>query len=122
MNLKDIQLSNNSELKIIKNNAFSYSSIESIIIPPSLIEFKEKWCFRTSKLTNILVNPNNPYYMNLSFQNQMKIVKILIHLFLQDVILKLQPFLDLSKSLDHLVFLNVEVFKKLNFQAIQFFK
>ena len=58
MNLKNIQLSNNSELKIIKNNAFSYSSIESIIIP-SEVTYIGKYAFSYKQFRHIELPKNS---------------------------------------------------------------
>ena len=62
--LSQITLSPNSNLKIIENEVFSYSSIESFTIPASVVEIKEEWCKNATKLKVVKVDPNNKRYSN----------------------------------------------------------
>ena len=64
LNIKTIQFPSDSELQTIEENAFEYSSIESIFIPASVIDLKEGWCNNMGKLTNIEVDPRNSRYFN----------------------------------------------------------
>ena len=60
--LKTLEFSSDSNLLTIEEDSFINSSIESITIPSSLIELKEKWCYGANKLNNIRIHPNNPHF------------------------------------------------------------
>lgn len=60
--LKTIDFEKDSELKTIEKFAFYKSSIETITIPRSLNELKDKWCVNTPHLKNIIFMPNNEIY------------------------------------------------------------
>ena len=60
-----VEIPTNSELKIIENNAFDSSSIESIEIPTSVVELKKEWCSNTLNLNKFNVMPNNEHYSNI---------------------------------------------------------
>lgn len=70
---KKIQLSFDSELKMIGKQAFYESSIESISIPSNFVKFEEGWNTGASKLTNIIISPTNPYYK--SYENNKLVLK-----------------------------------------------
>ena len=57
-----IEIPNDSKLQTIDKKAFSNSTIESIKIPSELVNLKKGWCYGISKLTKIIVSPNNPRY------------------------------------------------------------
>ena len=60
--LKTINIPVNSELRIIENEAFSFSSIERLTLPAKLIDLRDLWCNVTESLTYVDVDPNNPRY------------------------------------------------------------
>ena len=60
--IRSIRFDADSKLISIGKEAFSYSSIESIYIPSSLIYLHPEWCNFTKHSANISVSPNNPYY------------------------------------------------------------
>lgn len=57
--LKSLQFSSDSELRLIEKDAFMLSSIQSLTIPSSLIELNTNWCKATTNLTEIKIMPNN---------------------------------------------------------------
>ena len=72
-NIKSIEFSSDSELKIIEEGAFTFSSIESIFIPASVIDLKVGWCKFSDKLTTVKVDPRNSRYLN--YKDEMIICK-----------------------------------------------
>ena len=60
--LQRVQIPEYSELQIIKEKAFSFSSIESIFIPSSVLKLEEGWCDWANKLFRISVSENNEHY------------------------------------------------------------
>lgn len=44
-NIKNFEISENSHLKTIENNAFEWSKIKSFHIPSNLVDLKENWCY-----------------------------------------------------------------------------
>lgn len=62
INLKYIEVPEDSELEFIDEYAFYESSIEKITIPSKVIELKEGWCESTPNLTKIEVSPDNPFF------------------------------------------------------------
>ena len=65
-NIKSIQFPSDSKVVTIEKDAFINSLIEFISIPSSLIFLEEGWCRGTSRLTNVLISPNNPKYSYLN--------------------------------------------------------
>ena len=63
--IQSIEFSNESEITIIKEEAFLNCNIESLHIPRSINKLSDGWCRGTSKLTNIKIDPNNETYINL---------------------------------------------------------
>lgn len=60
--IQKIEFADDSEIKIIDNNGFSNSSIESITLPKNLMEL-QKDCFKSTRsLFKINITPNNNYY------------------------------------------------------------
>ncbi|KAK8839009.1 hypothetical protein M9Y10_032473 [Tritrichomonas musculus] len=57
--LKSIQFSSDSELRLIEKDAFMLSSIQSLTIPSSLFELNTNRCKATINLTEIKIMPNN---------------------------------------------------------------
>lgn len=51
--IKRLKFQKNSKLRTICRNSFKWSSIESIEIPSSIVEFKEGWCYGIKKLKDI---------------------------------------------------------------------
>lgn len=60
--VKSVQFTEDSEIKSFEDDSFSDSSIESIMIPSSLVELQKGWCYSTSKLTKITIDPKNPNF------------------------------------------------------------
>ena len=60
--IESIAFHNNSAIQTIENCAFNGSNIEYLIIPPSLTDLQEGWCFGVSNLANIVILPGNPNY------------------------------------------------------------
>ena len=52
----------NSKLQTIESNSFSMSSIESFVIPETLVDLKDGWCSSLRDLHKIIVSPKNPRY------------------------------------------------------------
>lgn len=52
----------NSELLLFEPFVFYETQIESLFVPPKVIEFKEEWCSKTTKLNRILVAKNNQLF------------------------------------------------------------
>lgn len=65
--IKSIQLSNNSNLQSINENAFFDSSLESLTIPSNVSEFREGWCSGVNYLNNIKINDEKE--MNIKYFN-----------------------------------------------------
>lgn len=62
--LKVFEVEKNSELRIIENKAFSYCSIESLLIPETVCTLEEDWCQETNNLNKVTIMPNNQIYKN----------------------------------------------------------
>ena len=62
--IKSIEISSNSKIHNIRKFAFYYSSIETVVIPPSVSELENGWCAFTPKLNNVIIMPNNQNYKN----------------------------------------------------------
>lgn len=60
--LKEIKMSNESQLKTIGNFAFSNTKIESFTIPPHLCELKKGWFGEMRNLKNITISPENKHF------------------------------------------------------------
>lgn len=58
-NLEKVEFSDDSELRIICENAFSLSEIKSITIPPKLIELKDGWKYQAECLKSVYISPKN---------------------------------------------------------------
>ena len=58
-NLENVEFSDDSELRIICENAFSLSEIKSITIPPKLIELKDGWKYRAESLKSVYISAKN---------------------------------------------------------------
>ena len=71
--LFEIKIQDESKLRTIEKNAFSYSNIKSITIPPSLIDLEEGWCKNALYLNEFKVSEKNPKYSN--YENQFIIGK-----------------------------------------------
>lgn len=54
--LTKIEIPKNSELQTIENNAFSFSSLQSLTIPSKLIDLKEGLCDGISYLNKIEIS------------------------------------------------------------------
>ena len=65
-NLRKIEISDDSKLRIINEDAFSFSKIDSLYIPASLVELKKGWCNKIEKLTHIKISSNNQRYIYLN--------------------------------------------------------
>lgn len=63
--VKSLQFSEDSEIRIIEQKAFQLSSIEKIIIPPSLTQLDERCFYLAINLKKVIVMPNNPVYCSL---------------------------------------------------------
>lgn len=57
--IQSISFPKNSEIKKFEKNAFFNSTIESIMIPSSLIELEDGWCYLMEDLKRITVDPAN---------------------------------------------------------------
>lgn len=60
--LKSINFSEDSGVLYFYPKIFFNSSIETITIPPSLVELKNDWCYHAIALNNIIVMPNNCHF------------------------------------------------------------
>lgn len=58
-NIKSITFSMDSEIHSIGKEAFSFSFVENLTIPPSVEEFHEGWCSGANRLCNIYLSPGN---------------------------------------------------------------
>lgn len=72
-NIVSINFSSDSELKKIEKGAFANSDIESLSIPPSVVELEEGWCKKTPRLTKVEISASNKRYKN--FENELVIGK-----------------------------------------------
>ena len=61
--IKTIKFVENSAVRTIYPDAFSFSNIEEIYFPSSLIDLEEGWCFGTEKLTKIITSPSNDQFI-----------------------------------------------------------
>ena len=61
--IKSIEFPLNSEIQTIEKNAFKNSSIEKLLIPPSLSNLNDGWCCGTSKLIKIIISPQNKNFI-----------------------------------------------------------
>lgn len=57
-----VQFSPDSSIQTIEPEAFFFSTIQCISIPPSLIELKTGWCSDTKRLSKVIISPNNEIY------------------------------------------------------------
>lgn len=62
-NLKYVDFTQNSKLRIIDKYSFFICSIQRITIPPNLVKINEGWVAGTNFLNEINVLPNNPNFM-----------------------------------------------------------
>lgn len=62
-NLKYVDFTQNSKLRIIDKYSFFMCSIQSITIPPNLVKINKCWVAGTNFLNEINVLPNNPNFM-----------------------------------------------------------
>lgn len=62
-NIKSITFSEDSEIETIKDKAFSYSSIEKLSIPASLVDLRKDWCCSSTKLNQIIIDPRNQHFI-----------------------------------------------------------
>lgn len=60
--LTSIEISENSMLKTIGKNAFSFSPITHINIPPNVEELEEGWCSSASYLQTVTISPKNRHF------------------------------------------------------------
>lgn len=66
--VKIIQIPDDSEIETIESEAFKLSKIESLTIPPSLINLAPKWSVSATNLKRVRVSPNNPRYRSINDQ------------------------------------------------------
>ena len=60
--VKSIEFPEDSNIQKIEKFAFSFSLLQSLTIPSSLVDLEEGWCSCVNKLTKIKISPNNPRY------------------------------------------------------------
>lgn len=65
-----IEFTKDSELRTIEKIAFEDSKIEIISIPSSVNQLQDGWCKGTSKLTNVLISPENNYFKYFDHENK----------------------------------------------------
>ena len=58
-----IQFSEDSQLRVIENSSFTFSSIVTLFIPASVVKLEDGWCNGVEKLKNIFVHPDNPHFI-----------------------------------------------------------
>ncbi|KAK8841185.1 hypothetical protein M9Y10_027385 [Tritrichomonas musculus] len=66
--IETIEISNDSNLKSIRNKAFKSTNLKSIFIPSSLIELEDGWCYKTQNLMKVLISPKNDHFLCLNQQ------------------------------------------------------
>lgn len=64
-NLVEIEVPTNSELRTIKQYAFSDSQIETLNFPANLVNLEKYWNSGLTNLINIIVDPRNPRFCSL---------------------------------------------------------
>lgn len=62
--VKSLQFAYDSVIKKIGNSSFWWSSLVTLVIPPSVIEFESDWLEELTGLNNLVIMPNNPRYKN----------------------------------------------------------
>lgn len=75
-NILSIRFSEDSELEIIEQTAFSESRIESLTIPSSVTKLKDGWCHDTKRLTKVTISPNNKYFKNHELNDNLVVGRI----------------------------------------------
>lgn len=75
-NIRSIRFSEDSELEIIEQTAFSESRIESLTIPSSVTKLKDGWCHDTKRLTKVTISPNNKYFKNHELNDNLVVGRI----------------------------------------------
>lgn len=74
--LKSITFPEDSELLLIRNEAFLYSSIEYLTIPSKVQKMEEGWCSNVKHLKNVILSPNNPNFIYIDEDRKMIASKI----------------------------------------------
>ena len=63
--IQSILLNEKSKIQKICKNTFLNSTIESLSLSANVSDLEEGWCKGTSKLTKVMILPNNKHFMNI---------------------------------------------------------
>ena len=61
-NLSRIEILKDSKLEVIGSNSFYNTKIESIFLPSNLFKLQQRWCIKTNKLNEIIIDQRNKYF------------------------------------------------------------
>ncbi|KAK8883602.1 hypothetical protein M9Y10_042696 [Tritrichomonas musculus] len=75
INIKSIEISDQSEIKTISKNAFSRSTIRNLVIPSQVDTLEDGWCHNTFKLILVSISPSNKNFKYLDDEHQIIIGK-----------------------------------------------
>ena len=74
-NIKSIEIPDESYLKTISKDAFSYSSIKSLTIPSQVDKLEDGWCHNIFNLNSVTISPSNKNFRYLDDTHQIIIGK-----------------------------------------------
>lgn len=64
--LQEVIIPEESSLQTIENDVFSFTSVESIHIPSSIVKIEKDWCNNAKKLNNVSVSPEQKNYKQIN--------------------------------------------------------